>query len=105
MSPSAVTRPTTTWWSPASWTVSSTQSIQVSAPARSGAPDGGGDQSSPANLTVPAEPKAVLMSRWPLASTLTAKCPDAAITGQVREFLLGQNKTSGGSGDRAGEEG
>src|SRR5689334_10434212 len=77
------------------------QSIQVSTPSRTGAPDGAGDHRTPANLSAPLIPKIRDSSRCPSASTLTQKWPARAIRCQLVDRMPGQNSTSGGSRDSA----
>src|SRR5689334_2171575 len=77
------------------------QSIQVSTPSRTGAPDGAGDHRTPANLSAPLIPNTRDSSRCPSASTLTQKLPPRAIRCQLVDRRPGQNRTSGGSRDSA----
>src|SRR3954454_8134191 len=92
------------WWSPPSSTLSIEQSIQVRTPSSTGAPDGAADQSTAANLSSPERPNTVLTSRCSWDSTFTQKKPAASISGQVRDDLPGQNRTSGGSSDSAAND-
>ncbi|GAA3624914.1 hypothetical protein GCM10022267_08810 [Lentzea roselyniae] len=60
-----------------------------------------GVQATPANLSTPAFPNTVEISRWSSASTFTQNAPDAAIAAQLREVRCGQKSTRGGSSDNA----
>ena len=77
---------------------------QVSTPASTGAPDGDGDQATPANLSAPRSPNTLARSCWPAVRTFAQKCPARAIRGQVAEEPAGQNSTSGGSSDSAAND-
>src|SRR4051794_35659194 len=94
----------TMWWSPPSTTDSTVQSSQVSAPARAGAPEGAGDQSTAANLSSPARPNTMLTSRWSCERTFTQNEPAASMCGHVRDDLPGQKSTSGGSSESAAND-
>jgi hypothetical protein len=75
------------------------QSIQASAPARTGAPDGDGCQGTPANLSAPVVAKVRHRASCRAFSTLTQKAPAAAIRGQLTEVFAGRMAISGGSSD------
>src|SRR5262245_41936412 len=81
-----------------------TQSSQVSAPARIGAPDGAGAHGTHENLSAPALPNVADTSCCAWLSTLTQKCPKDSMCGQVRAARPGQNNTSGGSRDSAAND-
>ncbi|GGU18095.1 hypothetical protein GCM10010178_07740 [Lentzea flava] len=60
-----------------------------------------GVQVTPANLSAPALPNTVEISRWSSARTFTQNAPDEAIADQLRDVRCGQNSTSGGSSESA----
>src|SRR3954462_3858654 len=95
----------TMWWSPPSTTFSIEQSIQVSTPLSTGAPEGAGDQSTAANLSSPERPNTMLTSRCSCERTFTQNVPARSMSGQVREVLPGQNRTSGGASGSAQNDG
>src|SRR3954463_643526 len=92
------------WGAPPSSTLSIEQSIQVRAPSSTGAPEGAADHSTAANLSSPDRPKTMLTSRCSCESTFTQNEPAFSISGQVREVLPGQKRTSGGSSDNAAND-
>ena len=77
------------------------QSIQALTPSSTGAPDGAGHQSTPANLSTvgPERAKPTLSSRWSAARTFTQNVPMSRIRGHVDDVRAGAKLTSGGSSD------
>src|SRR3954447_7760625 len=91
------TRPTTMWWSPASWTWWIWQSAWASVSWMSGHPVvGAGDHETPANLSVPLPAIWLDSSDWSAERKLTQNLPDRWIAGHAREVLAGMNSTRGG---------
>src|ERR687890_2133267 len=86
-------------WSPASWTLSRSQSIHATTPSRIGEPDPAARVSRPSNLSSAFDAKRRHRCSWSALRMLTQNRPARSILGQLVELLSGKKAMSGGSSE------